>query len=74
MAGDIAASLEGEKPELYYDIRRVCRHLGPDRCVRVVVPLELDARDLLDQGYEAVDRDQLAGAEVERVGLVAPGD
>src|SRR6266508_1327826 len=38
---------------------------------QVVPPLELDAGDLLDDVDEAVDRDQLGAADVDRLGDVA---
>src|SRR5207253_2663596 len=37
----------------------------------VVVPLQLDARDLLDDVDEAVDRHQLRAAEVDRLAHLA---
>ena len=42
--------------------------------VELVVPLELDAGDPLDHVHQLVDGDQLAAAEVDRLGDVAVGD
>ena len=65
----LAIGVEGSQPSCFFDERVVAVAAGHAAGgVEVVGALEFDAADVLGQGDQVVDGDQLAGAQVDRGG------